>query len=297
MPIQTFAQTTPPIDLKAVVPFGEFVADGESLPIGYCERSNLAFLQSCPTEAHYARMYSDEYWQAPAFVEHERHRAKSANRVGRLLSLGIALPKAPKILDCGAGYGYGGALLAEKLNGAAVGIEPSTHAARIAASNGLPIIGKTATDIRGKYDLIALIQVLEHQPHPDKLLRALADALTPNGILFVDVPDLDGVKSVNVKHPICFSPRALILLLNHCGLKAVAMKSTLSGGAQYRHVISVAAMRSGGGILPPPARPLSDAQALHRAHRVSLKEHARRAWSGAAKIAQAQMQRAIGHRR
>jgi SAM-dependent methyltransferase len=294
MPTETFAQTTPPIDLSAVVPFGELVANGETLPIGYCESSNLAFLRNCPTEGHYARMYSDEYWQAPAFVEHERHRAKSANRVGRLLSLGIDLPKAPKILDFGAGYGYGGALLAQKLRGQAVGIEPSTHAAKIAAANGLPIVGKSAADIAGAYDLIALIQVLEHQPHPAKLLTALRDALTPNGILFVDVPDLDGVKSVNVKHPICFSPRALILLLNHCGLKAVAMKSTLNGGPQYRHVISVAAMRGHGGIGAPAAKQLRDVMALHRKHRVTLARQATRAISSFRKIVTAQARRLAG---
>jgi len=270
MAIPTFLQTTPPIDPGAVIPFGEFVTDGESLPIGYCESSNLAFLRNCPTEDHYARMYSDEYWQAPAFVEHERHRAESATRVARLFSLGLDLPKTPSILDYGAGYGYGGALLAKRLRGVAVGVEPSTHAAKIAIANGLPIVGRSAADIAGTYDLIALIQVLEHQPHPAKLLTALRDALTPDGILFVDVPDLDGVKSVNVKHPICFSPRALILLLNHCGMKAVAIKSTLKDGHQYRHVISVAAMRGTGGILPPLAKPLTDVIGLHKRNRITL---------------------------
>ena len=45
------------------------------------------------------------------------------------------------------------------------------------------------SQIDTKFDLISMIHVLEHIPHPIKILSEIKKMLTPNGLLFIQVPD------------------------------------------------------------------------------------------------------------
>jgi 2-polyprenyl-3-methyl-5-hydroxy-6-metoxy-1,4-benzoquinol methylase len=47
-------------------------------------------------------------------------------------------------------------------------------------------------DVEDRFDLIVLIHALEHIPDPARYLASLATKLTPNGLLLIEVPDLDG---------------------------------------------------------------------------------------------------------
>jgi SAM-dependent methyltransferase len=72
------------------------------------------------------------------------------------------------------------------------GVEPSPSAAQDARGRGLRVVVGEYPDVGGKdapYQVISLIDVLEHIANPFLVLRAVRRHLTPEGILVVQVPD------------------------------------------------------------------------------------------------------------
>lgn len=218
----TFIQNTPPIDPAVVIDYGH--VDG--IPIGFCVHSNLAFLRHCPTLEWYAGFYRDLYWQeksTPDRLALKDAQRKARSRVADITAV-LTLPPAPDILDFGCGHGFGSALLVEYYGGRAFGIEPSDKARPVAAAQGVDIVGAGIDELGVRqFDLISLIQVLEHQPHPAETLATLARHLRPGGRFAVQVPDLDKLKSVSIPHCLCYSPRALWLLFAAIGFRVEAI--------------------------------------------------------------------------
>ncbi len=105
-------------------------------------------------------------------------------------------PGAKTLLDIGAGAGV---LVrrARELGFQAEGVEPSRSLAQSASRiNGVELLQgyfpHPGVD-RRKFDVITLVDVIEHVPRPLALLRSAADALASQGILLVVTPDVDSV--------------------------------------------------------------------------------------------------------
>lgn len=81
------------------------------------------------------------------------------------------------------------------------------------------------SDIDASFDVISMVHVLEHIPHPAEFLRSVRELLKPKGSLFVEVPS--------------FQERAFDLLVaDHCSHFSRASLSTLariSGLARVEH--------------------------------------------------------------
>jgi len=114
-----------------------------------------------------------------------------------LLQLGIsARPQARTLLEIGAGSGL---LVAEagRLGLDAVGVEPSkslvTAARRI---NGVELLQGTFPHPRvegRQFDLVYVVDVIEHVNDPVKLLADCAGAMAPGGVLMVVTPDVSSL--------------------------------------------------------------------------------------------------------
>lgn len=98
------------------------------------------------------------------------------------------------VLDIGAGFGTVGAFLAER--GAVVdGIEPDPERASVAEGCLRNIVCTTLDDASGAdglsdaYDVVLLIDVLEHLVDPVEGLRQAAAFLAPEGRLFLFLPN------------------------------------------------------------------------------------------------------------
>ena len=97
------------------------------------------------------------------------------------------------ILDIGCGYGYS----LEHFKEAGMepyGIEPSAEAAAYASGRGFQVIrhgiGEEAPDFGKKFDVVLLMDVLEHLIDPAAALAlARLKLLRPGGLLIVDVPN------------------------------------------------------------------------------------------------------------
>jgi len=94
------------------------------------------------------------------------------------------LKKAGRILDVGC---YRGDFLKKFPAGfSKYGIEPSRAAARSAEACGIKVLGETVEQVDFKelhFDIITLIDVLEHVHSPFQTLKKLATLLNPRGIL------------------------------------------------------------------------------------------------------------------
>jgi SAM-dependent methyltransferase len=133
----------------------------------------------------------------------------------RILDATLRLkPQARTLLDIGAGIG----LLvheAAKRGLAAEGIEPSEWAVRVGrerfgATLHAGVFPHAAT--RGRpFDIIALVDVIEHVNDPVGLLTAIRDQLAPGGLSIIITPDIASLAAR------CFGPRWWHFRLAHVG--------------------------------------------------------------------------------
>ncbi len=95
------------------------------------------------------------------------------------------------VLDIGAGSGIF-VEVAGQSGYQAIGIEPSKSLVRIAEENNLEVKLGTlpSSKITGKFDLIALIDVIEHVNEPSKLIGSLEEYLNDQGSILISTPDV-----------------------------------------------------------------------------------------------------------
>lgn len=103
----------------------------------------------------------------------------------------LDLPPNPRILEVGAGTGSNLEML--KGFGRVDAIEPDDPARALASQrSGIDVMGGMLPDgvtlEDGAYDLIVLLDVLEHIPDDEGTLKALRSKLAPGGRLMVSVP-------------------------------------------------------------------------------------------------------------
>jgi 2-polyprenyl-3-methyl-5-hydroxy-6-metoxy-1,4-benzoquinol methylase len=99
------------------------------------------------------------------------------------------------LLDVGAGAGL--LVDAARRRGLdAVGVEPSRALAAHAVQSGIPVIEgvlpNAALEHR-TFDVVTLVDVIEHVATPVELLRQCAERLSPHGVLIVVTPDVASV--------------------------------------------------------------------------------------------------------
>jgi SAM-dependent methyltransferase len=121
----------------------------------------------------------DEYW----WYRGRRRIVLDAVRV-------LSLPPQPQILDAGCGSGRNMVELSGF--GTVVGLEPSERGAEVARARGVGevvVAGIDAMPFDGsRFDLITLLDVLEHIEDDRGALRELRRVARPGGVLLITVP-------------------------------------------------------------------------------------------------------------
>lgn len=163
-----------------------------------------------------------------------RHDARAAQLFGTLAALVGAEPGAAvSLLDIGCSSG---ALLRSALHHGFVaeGVEPAAQAAEFARSGGLNVFHGFLQDARypsSSFDAVTLMEVIEHLPDPNALLKEVWRVLKPNGVLVVGTGNGASwtVQFVGARwgyfqvaghggHISFFNPTSLRLLAQRCGL-------------------------------------------------------------------------------
>jgi 2-polyprenyl-3-methyl-5-hydroxy-6-metoxy-1,4-benzoquinol methylase len=148
-----------------------------------------------------------------------------------LARIGKVRPNARTLLDIGAGTGL---LVAQasRLGYDAIGIEPSHSLVEAALrDHGVKLLQGTFPHSQlgaRTFDVITLIDVIEHVNAPVDLLRACASAQTANGIVVVVTPDVGSVAArllgkrwwhFRIAHVGYFSARSLEAAARNAGLQ------------------------------------------------------------------------------
>jgi SAM-dependent methyltransferase len=165
-------------------------------------------LEPVPPEAEVSEFYESHYYDL-------LRKGNRAPEIGRLMESGDVAAKeldwlqgglytdivsvlertAPgrRLLEVGCGTGDFVAFSQEH-GFSSVGTEPSFEAARRAVAQGLTVHNMTlekfaARSGAAKFDVVVMINVLEHVPDPVRTLQECKQALVPQGILCVRVPN------------------------------------------------------------------------------------------------------------
>jgi SAM-dependent methyltransferase len=141
---------------------------------------------------------------------------------GRLLDVGAA---SGILLEQGVALGYD-----------CEGVEPSKALSAIASRNGQKVhLGILPhPDVSGKYDVITLVDVIEHIPNPVQLLRDIAAHLKPTGFGVLTTPNEQSLVAkllggrwwhYRIAHIGYFNLKTIKLALSQAGLEVVSVSS------------------------------------------------------------------------
>lgn len=139
-----------------------------------------------------------------------------------------------RLLDIGCGYGHLLKLAAER-GWQAVGVNPNAKEAQYARTQmGVAVPARIVEEAGfpdASFDVVSLVEVLEHLADPVPVLRQANRVLRPDGLLYLQTPDLGCVEARLLKHRwvmlyvnshwFFYSDRPLRRLLQRTGFRVV----------------------------------------------------------------------------
>ncbi len=166
-----------------------------------------------------------------------------AGQVQTLMRMTHGSPGRIRVLDFGMGWGYW-SRMAQAHGLAVTGFELSAERRQHAQAMGIDVIAELP--LPGEhFDIIYASQVFEHLPEPRETLRQLRGLLSPQGLIYIRVPDGRGVAHTleqygwspgfdavqPLEHINCFTRTTLIRLAEEARLRPVAAPLRLGWGS------------------------------------------------------------------
>jgi 2-polyprenyl-3-methyl-5-hydroxy-6-metoxy-1,4-benzoquinol methylase len=191
-----------------------------------CQECGFLF---CPTVGRVLGQYVQ---MSDTCYEETRHQR--ALQARKILEVIRAFKSGGALLDIGAGSGI---LVEQALNisYAAIGIEPSIALSCTAQQLGLPV--RTGTlpqpDFRARFDIVTLIDVIEHVESPLALILEASAAMKSDAICVIVTPDVSSIVArlmrgkwwhYRAAHIGYFSQMTLGRLLNRAGFDIVTTR-------------------------------------------------------------------------
>src|SRR5260221_305403 len=166
-------------------------------PILLCQSCGNAFVPRALIPANLEEIYSKGYFEGEQGTGYPGDLADAPlitkNFEDRLRSLESLPVKGRRLLDVGAAYGlFLGAAKSRGWNASGVEIAPdcALEASRISGAEVL--CGDFATmPLSGAFDVIVMLDVIEHLRDPVASLRRAHELLSPEGYLVVDTGDIE----------------------------------------------------------------------------------------------------------
>ena len=208
-------------------------------PIKRCRRCKLGFVN--PLGNYRGEHETEDYFLNDYLPLHLANRESSlAERRAYLAAMRrrFSLPARPRLLDVGCALGF---MLQEATMAGweASGIETSPFAARYSAEHtGCRVHTGTlenAALASACFDVVTLMDVIEHVAEPRGLISEIHRILRPGGGLFIVTPNFDslfvrlyGLRAYGVwpdQHVVYFQPSSLSRLLRDVGFKTVVTGS------------------------------------------------------------------------
>lgn len=227
--------------LDAIEPYFAEGSRGRSdLPwVVRCSRCELVFAHPQPTDEELGKIYDDEYYEQFGFAGRRVPAGlvftKQATYASLLERAEAHLPESARsLLDVGCGLGF--SLLAASARGwTATGIDP------LAPADASLVPGRTM--VRGtlegagfseRFDLVTLVDAIEHVRDPSGTIAAAKRALKPGGLLVLATNDVAslGAKLLESRWPHFhrahlwfFTPSSLSRIAEKEGLEVVEVRT------------------------------------------------------------------------
>ena len=154
-----------------------------------CQDCGHIFANPCPSPSTVAQLYRQI--NDPAYEEEAAGRAQNFKPI--LNQLDRYFPQKGKLLDIGAATGIFLALAREK-GWEVSGIEPSVWAVGVAAKKyNLDLIPASFEEAKlpaNYFQVVTMIDFIEHIPHPLEAVRKAAHLLEPLGVLVIVTPNI-----------------------------------------------------------------------------------------------------------
>ncbi|GBF58956.1 tRNA (mo5U34)-methyltransferase [Candidatus Phycosocius bacilliformis] len=197
-----------------------------------CESCGLVSHDPLPSPEELAAFYAQAYRQSykgdlkPKAKHSLRAQRSAALRAVRLKSL---LSPGARVLDVGASSGEFVYMMG-KLGFKACGVEPHDGYRQFGTSTyGIEVTNQRlepAAFGAGIFDLITLNHVFEHLAEPLAALASFKQWLVPGGLLFIEVPNIEGVQKqrsnlFHYAHVWNFAPPTLIAMLKLAGFEPI----------------------------------------------------------------------------
>jgi 2-polyprenyl-3-methyl-5-hydroxy-6-metoxy-1,4-benzoquinol methylase len=215
----------------------QFPRDEFSNPIGYkfarCPADGTIYMDPIPTDATLTRMYNHP---AESYLWLRDNKASSVKvmptDIGDYRAILRLLPgplAGLKLLDVGCAIG--GFLMTAQETFDVFGCELNDSTAETARSHGFRVRTGSIADIPGQeeFDIITMLQVIEHLPTPADSLREAFRLLKPGGYFYCNTPNIDSLsfnllkdRHIHVSsfgHVSLFNRESLILLGKRCGFE------------------------------------------------------------------------------
>jgi len=204
-----------------------------------CPGCELVFLNPRPMGAVVEEFYREDYDEAYGEVEASSDRDPVFESVAR--RLGLYRQPPGRLLDVGCGDGAF-LFLCQSAGWTCYGLELSKKAVARATRRDLTMLSSDwleRTAEREPFDVITLLNVLQTVTNPASLLRQVASALTPSGLVVIRETNgafhlpmrtparLVGSRSDQAFHLFLYSPQALRSLLKGIGLDTIAIHNSV----------------------------------------------------------------------
>lgn len=197
-------------------------------PTAICVRCGLVQSNPRMTEDAYRDFYeSDTYrriYDGNSFLERYEEIYRDGRGEGVFSRVTAQRPagQIESVLEFGAGGGWN---LVPFIDAgvSAAGYDLSPDLVRLGRSKGINLLQGSLDEIEGTYDVVLMIQVLEHLPDVPGTMARLGEHLNPGGMLFVEVPDIEQFVTGQIQnaHTYYFSRKTLEFSASQAGLELV----------------------------------------------------------------------------
>jgi SAM-dependent methyltransferase len=141
--------------------------------------------------------YGAEYYANPeSYPQWDTDLHLKATLKARVETLALLRPPRGHLLDVGSGLGH--FIAATEADGwLACGVEPSSHARRVAVSRTKATIYSdlASVDVPVPFDCVTMWDVLEHDEDPLRLLKQVHHVMRPGALLAVSMPNRSGLEA------------------------------------------------------------------------------------------------------
>lgn len=197
-----------------------------------CSRCDCRFAGRLPTdeelEAFYAAYYPGGDAALPAFIQ---------SRLGEIVASFAPYRRTGRLID--VGFGAGGLLLqAEKRGWECWGTELSPAVVEAGRQRGWHVVLGDLCEIElpaGQFDVVCMVEVLEHLKDPLAYLRRCAELLRPGGLLYATTPNGAGLNArvlgtgwsvyAPPEHLQLFTPRSMASALGTLGFRRRSVRT------------------------------------------------------------------------